>query len=330
MRILLGNNTLDILAGSETWLYTLATELIKRGHSVTAYSPQLGLIATKLSALGVNCVSEIANKRIKAFSPILEEEEGKFDVVICAHYGITHYIHEHLPEVPIIAVCHGIIHQDNETGDIFPEHPVTEFKVDQYISVSEEVQSLLITAYGIESEIIHNFFDLERFKKGEILPETPKVFAVNSNYWGVNDEINTILRDVANHYKARFIGIGNQFAPCFEVEEVLDKADVVIGMGRSVQEGACMGKLAIVHGRWGTGGVITPNNYEELKRCNFSGRGMESGPRPLMDAEMMIKDIDDNFNQKNVDTVYELMKDYHNVVTATDRILEIANSLIKK
>ena len=329
MKILIGNNSFDILAGSESWMLTLATELRKLGHDVTAYSSQLGFIATKLSAIGVKCVDKLdpAGGKSNKFCPAFNDEDDNFDVVICAHYEITNYIHQQLPDVPIIGVCHGIIHKNPETGEIYPEHPVTDFKVN-YISVSEEVQGLLKDVYGLESVVIRNFFDLERFKKEGKLPKKPKTFLVNSNYWGPKDPINKIIKDVSIHYNAEFQGVGANFSPAYEVETIVKNVDVVFGMGRSVMEGACMGKLAVIHGRWGTGGVLTPESYEDLKLTNFSGRAVK-GERGFMNADDIIKDIDLNFNQKNVDAVYDLIKKDHNVKVVAKNILEMANELIK-
>ena len=328
MKILIGNNTFDILAGSESWMLTLATELKRLGHEVTAYSPQLGFIATKLSAIGVKCVDKLdpAGGKSNKFCPSFNEDDDSFDVVICAHYEITNYIHAQLPDVPIIGVCHGIIHSNPETNEIYPEHPITDFKVN-YISVSEEVQGLLKEVYGLESVVIRNFYDLDRFKKVGKLPKQPKVFLVNSNYWGPKDPINKIIKEVSTHYNAEFRGVGANFAPTFEVEECLKDVDVVFGMGRSVFEGACMGKLSVIHGRWGTGGVLTPKSYENLKLTNFSGRAVK-GENTLMSAEDIIKDIDIHFNQKNVDAVYDIIKKDHNVKVSARQILDMANKLI--
>lgn len=330
MKILMGNNTLDWLAGSEMWTLTLAAELKKMGHEVTAYSPQLGFIATKLEAMGVRCVKEISTADgVKPFNPILEEPQSNFDIVICAHNEITKYIKSRLPNVPIIAVVHGIIHKNPDTGEIYPEHPVTEFKVDQYLAVSEEVQDLLLQVYGIQAKLLRNFFDLERFKKVGKLPAKPKTILVNSNYWGVDDEINKIIKEVADHYDAKFIGIGANFASTFEVEDVMKDVDIVFGMGRSVLEGVCMGKIGVVHGRWGTGGVITPENHEELARTNFSGRKWQSG-NTLLPSATIIEQIDAAWNQKSVNAMHEIMKKEHNVKVAAKWLIDLAEEIIAK
>ncbi len=304
MKILLGNNTFDMLAGSETWMMTLADELLRLGHELTAYSPKLGFVSSKLEIAGVKCIREITDE--------------KPDLVICAHYEITNYIHSKLPNVPIIAVVHGILHKESDT--ILPEHPVSFKENIKYIAVSEEVQSKLKNDYNIESVIVRNFFDLEKFKKTEDLAEKPNSFLINSNYWGSNDVISKTIKEVADHYKAETVMIGVETVPVYGVSDIIKDSDIVVGMGRSVMEGACMGKLAIVHGRWGTGGVITPESYQTLKLSNFSGRlnGKKVG---LLKSEELIRQIDQYYNQKNINEVYKIIKKEHNVKIAAEQIL---------
>ncbi len=337
MRILVANQTLSLLAGSETYILTLAKELKRLGHEITAYSPDLGLIAAKLEGIGVRCVNELAgdgNAQARPFSPILEEAEGSFDVAICSHYEITRTIRQKFANLPIIAICHGILHSNPNTGEIWPEHPVTDLRVEQYISVSEEVQRLLKNVYGIDSMIIRNFFDLEKFKPEEIpsrlIPEKPKSILVNSNYWGVESDINRIIKEVADHYEARFMGVGANFMPATEIDEVIREADIVFGMGRSVLEGLCAGKIAIVHGRWGTGGVITPESYETLKLTNFSGRPFELGSQQeLLPAEEIIRQIEASRSIDTFERNQKIVKKNHDVRVAAKQFLEIAEKLIK-
>lgn len=325
MNILLGNNTLSILAGSETWTKTLGEELVRQGHRVTAFSPILGYIATQMEGGGIKCVSDIGDENSTTkFSPIFEESNASFDVIICNHYEITKYLHNKFPNVPIIATVHGILHGNKETGEIWPEHPVTEFKVDQYIAVSEEVQNLIKNEYGIESKIIRNFFDLDKFKKDGKISQSPKLFLVNSNYFGVDDQITKVIKAVSNHYGGQLIGVGANFEVTAEINEVLKDVDVVFGVGRSVLEGVCMGKIGVVHGRWGTGGVINPTNVKTLREVNFSGRGSAGIASP----EQIIAEIDASFNQKTVNAMHTYMKREHNVVLAAKEYIKIAEGLI--
>jgi len=330
MKILVANRTLSLLAGSETYMLTLATELVNLGHEVSAYGTELGFIATQLEAIGVKCFDKIeteGQKQIAPFDPYLKPKAGNFDVIICAHHEVTKYLHQQLPEVPIIGIVHGILHKSPE-GKIWPEHPVTDFDV-KYVAASEEIQRKLKDDHNLESVIIRNFFNLDKFKKEGELRAKPEIFLVNSNYWGPQDEITKIIKEVANNYGAQVHGVGAHFQPSYEMEAIIKDVDVVFGMGRSVLEGACMGKLAVIHGRWGTGGVLTPRSYERLKLTNFSGREFDpNADTKLEPANQIIENIDAVYNQETVDAIYEIIEKHHNVATAAKQFVEIAQSLI--
>lgn len=329
MKILMGNNTLSLLAGSETWTQTLAKEFKRLGHDVTAYSPALGTISNKLEDDGIRCMNELkGNQRgISTNSPVLDKAVGDFDVIICSHHRVTKYLHMKYPDIPIISTVHGIIHEDVHSGKIMSEHPVTEFRVDQYISVSEEVRDLLMSKYRIESKIIRNFFDLDRFKKRRNLLKKPQTILVHSNSFGKGHDIYTIIEQVAKHYGAVLFGIGYLFTPIYDTENIIKFADIVFGVGRSVLEGACMGKIGIVHGCWGTGGVITPGTYKTLRKTNFSGRKGKA-KREFLSPREIIAQIDAAWNQKSVDGVYKHIKKNHNVKVAAKEFIKMAEELI--
>lgn len=326
MKILMGNNTLDILAGSETFTYTLARAFKKLGHEVFAYSPQLGFIAMQLEKEGIKCVSGFSQKQeAHKFNPVLEEESDEdFDVIICSHYQITHDLHRRFPHVPIIATVHGILHSDINTGQVWPEHPVTEFKVDQYIAVSEEVQGLLKDVYGIDSVIIRNAFDLEKFSWQEWLGKKPETFLINSNYLGIDDAPVQVMKEVVKHYGAKFKAVGANFTGSWDMQDVIKDVDVVIGMGRSVLEGFAMGKIALVQGRWGTGGVLTPKTYETIRQSNFSGRNSQGN---YATKEEIIAMIEEALNPEQFAWQKQIVEKEHSSVEAAKRFLEIAERL---
>lgn len=326
MKILMGNNTLDILAGSETFTYTLARAFKKLGHEVSAYSPQLGFIAMQLEKEGIKCVSGFSQKQeAHKFNPVLEEESDEdFDVIICSHYQITHDLHRRFPHVPIIATVHGILHSDINTGQIWPEHPVTEFKVDQYVAVSEEVQGLLKEVYGIDSVIIRNGFDLEKFAWQEWSGKKPETFLINSNYLGIDDAPVQVMKEVVKHYGAKFKAVGANFTGSWDMQDVIKDVDVVIGMGRSVLEGFAMGKIALVQGRWGTGGVLTPKTYETIRQSNFSGRNSQGN---YATKEEIIAMIEEALNPEQFTWQKQIIEKEHSSIEAAKRFLEIAERL---
>jgi len=328
LKILLGNNTLSLLAGSETWTLTLALELHRMGHHVACFAPDLGLIANELEKAGVHCYSDLTTSKIKPFSPYFEPSvDHDYDVIIANHNHIVDYLRSQYPKKPIISTIHGIIHlMDGKGGQVkAPEHPALESGVNQFVAVSEEVRDMLQKDYHIEATIIRNFFDIKKFNaKRPISLPAPKQFFVNTNYAGKGDAEIEVIREVAKHYGAKLTAVGENFSQALDVTRAIEDADVVVGMGRSVLEGVAAGRLGIVHGRWGTGGVITEDTVESLRSWNFSGR--DSGGT-LATATWLINQIDLHYKQDTIDWGKRYMAQNHNVALAADAYLSIAREL---
>jgi hypothetical protein len=320
LKILLGNNTLSMLAGSETWVYTLAIQLKKMGHEVSCFAGELGIISEELEKQGIHCYKDLSTNNIKQFSPYLEEEvKHDYDVIISNHFHIVEYLRSQFPTKPIISTIHGILHGTEK--EWAPEHPALNSGVAQFVSVSEEVQEKLRNDYGLDSIIIRNFFDTEKFGKIREPNDTPKMFLVNTNYQGKDDEAIVLVKEVAKHFGAKVSAVGQNFIQQFDLTKAIEDADVVFGMGRSVLEGVAAGRLGIVHGRWGTGGVINENNIDELRHYNFSGRNSEG---KLANKEELIEMIESNYGS---DWGKKYTAQNHNVVLAAEEYIRIAREL---
>ena len=331
LKILLANATLALLAGSETWTEALAIQLKKMGHDVEAFSPSLGVISDRLELAGIKCYAEMSPSGIRPFSYALEEERRyDYDVIIANHNHIVDFLRSQFPKTPIISTVHGIIHfTQNEAGERVkaPEHPALEASVGQFVSVSEEVQEILKKDFNLDSMIIRNFINLKQYKaKRKISKGKPKAFLINTNYAGSADpDVDLIRRVAKDHYGAKVMAVGMNFQSTADTMPMIEEADVVVGMGRSVLEGAAAGRLAIVNGRWGTGGVINQLNVNELRSCNFSGRN--SGGR-YMTSEELIAEIDKDYNPETIDWVTNYIKSEHNVVHAAEVFVQTARGLI--
>lgn len=331
LKILLGNNTLSLLAGSETWVKTLALQLKKMGHTIEGFSPDLGFVADELKARDIPCLNDILTSGMKPFSFRLQEQHNfDYDLIIANHFLIVEFLRKQFPKTPIISTIHGILHtmrDKNLKKDIpAPEHPALTASVDQFVAVSEEVQQKLKDDYDIDAMLVRNFLDCDHYTV--IRPVTlgkPKVFMVNTNYATADDPEIQLIKEVAKHYDARVIAVGQNFAPTVDVLPVIEEADVIFGMGRSVLEGVCAGRLGIVHGRWGTGGAICPEKIDELRRQNFSGRNSEGR---LATVEELIVMIDANYTQENLEWGKQYIRREHNVTFAADVFIQTARMLL--
>lgn len=335
LRILLGNNSLNMFAGSELWTYTLAVALGRMGHHVACFSPDLGVISHELGKENILSYSGFSGKNVQPFSPVFEEHvDHQYDIIIASHHHIVSELRNIFPKTPIISVIHGIIHffkeapalESSQNPDEWaPEHPALSAGVNQFVAVSEEVREKLKKDYNIDASLIRNFFDLKRFSDTRPVSFPPKQFFVNTNYAGPHDPEIEIVREVARYFGAKLVAIGINFTPTFSVETALRDSDIVFGMGRSVLEGVATGRLGIVHGRWGTGGVVCEKNIEELRSCNFSGRN-SSG---LATKEEIIAMIEEYYKPETIAWGIQYMKREHNVETAADSFIRIARELIE-
>jgi len=323
MRILLANSTLALLAGTETATATLARELKRQGHDVACFAPQLGVVSDSLERDGIRCVDSL--NRAKPFSIVLEPEfNADFDLILSNHHEITTYLRERFPETFIVSTVHGVIHRiRDEQGQemIAPEHPAVG-KADRFVAVSEEVKNVLFEQYGIEAEIIRNSFDLSRFRtERKPAQPKPKQFLINTNYATRDDDEVKIIKAVADHYGAKLAAVGQNFVMTEDISKAIEDSDIVVGMGRSVLEGVAMGRLGIVHGRWGTGGIVSPDSVETLRKCNFSGRNSGGD---FWTVERFIKEIDSLYTEDSLDWGQAYVASDHDIKDQAEKYLSLA------
>ena len=326
MKILLANNTLSILAGSETHTYTLAVQLEKMGHNVSCYSPELGIISDKLAEKDIPSFNQLNIGEVRLFSPVLEEDrEHNYDLIIANHFHIVRTLRARFPKTPIISTVHGILHFMDDTKTVWaPEHPAVDAGVSQFIAVSEEVRDLLKKDYNIDAKIIRNFFDLKRF---DLAPpqKKPKQFLINTNYMGPDDPVIKLIKDTGKLIGAKVGAIGVNFAQNFDTTIAIKDADVVFGMGRSVLEGMAAGRLGVCLGRWGYGGIITEATIDAIRAFNFSGRN--SAPDSLPTPSDLATQIQEAYQPTVLDWSKKYIAREHNVALAAERFVSIGEEL---
>ncbi|MFQ5708118.1 MAG: glycosyltransferase [bacterium] len=318
LNILMGNNTLSLLAGTETWTYTLAVELKRKGHGVSVYSNDLGIAASKLEQAEVPCLATLDRN-----GAARNRDGTVFDILIANHHDTITYLHNVFPELPIIATCHGITHYLSD-GQRTPEHPIIDFKVAHHVVVSEELQILLKQVYYLDSILVRNFVDTRRFCYCKPRSAIRKIL-FNSNYSGTDSEVFSVVQEVARYFNAELLTLGQNFERTWEVEKWLAEVDVVFSMGRGILEAMAMGKVAVCHGRWGTGGIVHAGNVKKLRQRNFSGRHAQG---KLESARKIAAEIDRFFNEPHLNEMRKYVESNHNVETAARTYLDLANEFL--
>lgn len=253
LRILITNNHLFRVGGSETWTHTMA-HVLAEDHDVEVFTLEPGEFAETFSV------------------PVITEVTSEYDLALVNHNTCLEALADSL--MPKILTCHGT----------WPWQEQPAPGADAYVAISEEVQAHL-GDLGYESVVVRNGIDCERFApRTPARPELTRVLSVCQG-----EAARDAVRDACERRGIEFDYLHHdRMLP--EVEEYMDAADLVVGLGRSAYEGMAAGRAVLVYdsreySAHATDGLVTSENVEELLRCNLSGRASAAEMTPeLMDA----------------------------------------------
>jgi len=301
MKILITNYHLDEYAGSELYTYDLARILRSRGHDVSVFSLLLGKVTKKIMASGIRVVDDLE-----------QVENFKFDILHCQHNVCAVLARMFFPSTPMVFLSHGILPE-------LEQPPSINLDIAKYIVVSEEVRDHFIQKYSINSdavEVVRNFVDIERFK-----PQTPislklKNVLVISNHY--HKEHEDIILEACRQLDLHLEIIGQKTKPVWDVENHINKSDLVISLGRGALQGMACNREVIVFDYNGSDGLIRKENYFEIRKNNFSGRRFcYSYSTDQLIEEM--KKYNPDLANKNRDLILQS----HNLIDASDKFIAI-------
>lgn len=270
MRILLTNRSLDQRAGSELYLFDLATRLLARGHSPVAFSPRLGKVAAALRAATIPVVDDL--------NAIGEPP----DLIHGQHHTAAMMALLHFPGVPALYVCHGW----QPWEEIPPRFP----RILRYVAVDHTTRERLVSEQGIPPErveVVLNFVDLDRFRPRPPLPAKPRRALVFSNQASERTFL-PIVREACER-----LGIALDVAgvasggPVERPEELLPGYDLVFAKGRAALEGMAVGAAVLLCDEAGAGPLVTTGELDRLRPLNFGIRTL----RHPMTADFLASQI---------------------------------------
>lgn len=280
MEILIGQNHLDTLGGSETFTYTLIKGLKKLGHDIE-------LLVGQPNRLGIMSDKIESDFKIKA-----NRLTTSYDACFLSHQSSVKSYISFLKGKPLHNVFQ-IIH-----GTIPPEEQPVIHEGLKYIAISKEVQKYLKNKYGLDSVYISNFIDLDRFNFKEIRPKLRTCLSLSQSQ-SFNEMLSNVCakKNLVFYYNNKFTN------PIFDIENQIYKADLVFSLGRGCYEAMACGRNVIVadhrpYQNSYSDGFLTRNNYYKFHENNCSGRKMKI---PTTE-EFIISELD----KYNRDYGYEL------------------------
>jgi len=255
MKILIVTHYLDNFAGSELFTKSLAENLSMNNHKVFIYSPFLGKVAEK-----------IREKNILVTDNLLDLNGEEFDIIHAQHNVVAILARSVFPRVPMVFMSHGILPE-------LEQPPSVDIGIYKYIVVSEEVKQHLIDKYKISKDkikIIRNFIDTERFCQKISVNRELKNLMVLSNHY--TDEVRGVVEKTCFDLNINVFHVGRPENPVDDVERFINKADMVVVLGRGALEAMACERNVIVYDMHGGDGFINEINFFDIRENNFSGR----------------------------------------------------------
>lgn len=293
--VLVANNHLDYFGGSESYTYALAQELIVKGFDVEYFTFEKGNFAQKMEDdLGIKFMSKT-----------------QYDLILANHNTCVKHLRE---KGFIIQTCHGI----------YPELEQPSIFADFHVAISQEVANHLAFK-GYRSVIIMNGIDMKRFCcKNEINETLTNVLSLCQS-----EEANDFLKGVCDSLGVKFTYLNKFENGIWNVEDLINENDMVIGLGRSAYEAMACGRPVIVFDKrpysesFADGYVVDKLANSLVNNC--SGRFYKlKMDNKMMEAEFLKYKKEDGFILK------QIINDNFNIELIVTRYLEVAEDLVLK
>jgi hypothetical protein len=243
MNIVLAQDKFEFIGGTTTLLVDLASSLLRQGHKLYYWSTDFGR----------NSITEDWFK-----SNNIEMYLGQpIDAAITCQQTATYFF---LNKCKVLQLL-------NSKFTSF-EYPV---KGAIHISVSVEIKNFVKEKFGIDTPVMLNGIDLNRYKPNGELHSKPRVLSICQG----NDKLLELAcNELGYEFKSVPKDVGGRI---WNIEDWIKESDIVVGIGRSAFVGMACGKCVI---SWdnrslnpNTGcGYIEPARFFEYVKTNMTGR----------------------------------------------------------
>ncbi len=291
MKVLVTNNHMDKLGGSETFTYAFAAELKRLGHSVSLFTFKPGYLSDKLAV-------DHGIKNVFA--------KTDFDVVFANHNTC---VQSASMLAYTIQTCHGTIPKLEQPSPL----------ANAYVAISEEVAFHVKKITSKQADVIVNGIDCKRFKP--IKPISKKVRKILS--LAQSEEFNNDLAQRLKLFGVELISFNKFTNPVWHIESIINEVDMVVSLGRGAYEAMACGRPVLVMDKrpyqeiMGDG-LINPENYNELVGFNCSGRATRNA-----NLEYLLSQAIDNYSPELGYWCRENALKNHNIELQTQKYLQL-------
>ncbi len=251
MRIVCTTHALEVPAGTETYVLTLAAALERLGHEVWLHAWRTGEIADSARERGL---------RVAATE---QELPADCDAVVANLTDVAYDLTTRYPSSVHAYVCHGVMHQISTP-------PQVPGAVDAMIVLNDRVRRWAAgLATAAPATRLRQPVDLDRFAPRGSPRRRAKRLLLLGNY--TQGARRDMVHAVCAELGIEVVRVGGDRAST-RPELAIADADVVMGYGRCIVEAMAAGRAAYVYDRHGGDGWVTPESYERLESDGFGGQ----------------------------------------------------------
>ncbi len=253
MKILITNFRLAERTASEIYARDIAKALVAGGNTVAVFASKKGAIASELEECGIPVLEHPSDV---PFQPDIIH--GQFNLET-----ITALLS--FPDVPAVFMSHGSQQWRGQP----PRHP----RILRYIAHSARVGDWLLNQLGLSKRsflLVPNFIEMDRFQEIRRLPEEPRRALIYDRGTAPGRHLDAI------HQACRYAGIELDVISelvgktSTRPEVLLPQYDLVFAAGRPAIEALASGCGVITLNGGQIGNLVTTDNYEAIRDCNFS------------------------------------------------------------
>ncbi|MBP2326190.1 hypothetical protein JOF56_006575 [Kibdelosporangium banguiense] len=256
MQVVLATDGFAGIGGSETYLLTVADELLRLGHAVTIHATRLGEM------------SELARTRGIDIAPEVDDLPSHCDVVLSQDGGMAYTLAELWPKAPHVYVAHSDIFD-------FQMPPLVPGTVGAVVVMSDRMAQR-VRAMDIPYEMVRlrQPIDADRLIPRGAPNARPKKALLLGNY--LRDEARRVITETWSAAGVEVVQVGQPTTTTMQPEDEIAAADIVVGKGRALLDAMACGRPAYLFDAFGTDGWVTPETYPAMEADAFAGQALDN------------------------------------------------------
>jgi hypothetical protein len=251
VHVVLATQHLADVGGSETYLYTVAENLVRLGHEVTVHAQLIGAMAEQVRGVGATVVDEAG----------LPET---CDAVLVQDVGMAYAMADRWPGHPQVHVAHSAYFD----LQLPPLVPVPGSAV---VVMSDRVGARVAALPGaFEVVRLRQPIDAVRLAPRGTVADRPRRAVLLGNYLG--GEARDAIVESWSAAKVEVVQVGVMTRPTLDVAAAVADADIVVGKGRAVLDAMACGRPAFLYDAFGADGWVTAATYDAFEADAFAGQ----------------------------------------------------------